>query len=139
MKQSLTYYITLLVIKLKGVKKDFSNNPIDFKKIRKEDVYQPNGGFFKKNILRTFKISDTTITEIGVNKKSNNLLIFIHGGAFISGPAQHHWDAVKEIATIGNYAIVFDKSTQSNILFANSRYDKSDQVLKKLGYESEKE
>ena len=98
MKQSLTYYITQLVLKLKGVKRNFSRNPIDFNKIRKEDVQQPSNSFFKNNVLRTFKISDSLITEIGLNKSSDNLLIFIHGGAFISGPSQHHWDTVKEIA-----------------------------------------
>ncbi|MGG6231507.1 alpha/beta hydrolase fold domain-containing protein [Tenacibaculum sp. SDUM215027] len=105
MKQSLTYYITLLVIKLKGVKKSFSKVPIDFKKIRKEDVHYPKGKFFKQNQLRSFKVSDSLITEIGVNKKFDNLLIFIHGGAFISGPAQHHWDTLKEIAKQTNYKI----------------------------------
>ncbi len=47
MKQSLTYYITLFVIRFKGLKKTFSKDPIDFQKIRKEDVYYPKGSFFK--------------------------------------------------------------------------------------------
>lgn len=105
MKQSVTYYITLLAIKLKGVKKDFSKHPINFSKIRKEDVPQPKGKFFKQNQLRSFKVSDSLITEIGLNKHSNNLLIFLHGGAFISGPAQHHWEAIKEIAKNTNYKV----------------------------------
>ncbi|MBR9845404.1 MAG: alpha/beta hydrolase [Algicola sp.] len=105
MKQSLTYYITLLVIKLKGIKRNFSSDPIDFKKIRKEDVQQPSTSFFKKNILRTFHISDSLITEIGLDQSFDKLLIFIPGGAFISGPAQHHWDTVKEIAKKTNHKI----------------------------------
>ncbi len=105
MKQSLTYYLTLLVIKLKGLKKDFSKDPIDFKKIRKEDVHYPKGKFFKQNKLQDFKVLDSLITEIGLNQNSDKLLIFIHGGAFISGPAQHHWDSVKKIATQTNYKI----------------------------------
>jgi acetyl esterase/lipase len=105
MKQSLTYYITLLVIKLKGLKKSFSKDPIDFKKIRKEDVHYPKGKFFKQNKIRDFKVLDSLITEIGLNKNSDKLLIFIHGGAFISGPAQHHWDSVKKIATETDYKI----------------------------------
>lgn len=105
MKQSLTYYITLLVIRLKGLKKDFSKDPIDFKKIRKEDVRYPKGKFFKHNKIRSFKVLDSLITEIGLNQNSDKLLIFIHGGAFISGPAQHHWDSAKKIATQTNYKI----------------------------------
>lgn len=103
MKQSLTYYIILLVIKLKGLKKEFSKDPIDFIKIRKDDVYKPKDVFFKKNILRDFKVSDTLITEIGLNNNLDHLIIFIHGGAFISGPAQHHWNFIKEITKKTNY------------------------------------
>ncbi len=105
MKQSLTYYITLFVIKLKGIKKDFSKAPIDFRKIRKEDVHYPKGRFFKQNKIRNFKVLDSLITEIGLNQNSDKLLIFIHGGAFISGPAQHHWDSLKKIAKQTNYKI----------------------------------
>lgn len=98
MKQSLSYYMALLIIKIKGVKKDFDHDPIDFKKIRKEDIHHPSSKFFKRNLLSTFKISDSLISEIGKDQSSDRLLIFIHGGAFISGPAQHHWNTVKEIA-----------------------------------------
>jgi len=105
MRQSLTYYITLLIIKIKGLKKSFSEAPIDFKKIRKEDVHFPKGKFFKQNKIRNFKVLDSLITEIGLNQNSDNLLIFIHGGAFISGPAKHHWDSVKIIAKQTNHKI----------------------------------
>jgi len=95
---SLTYYLTLFVIKLKGVKKNFSTEPIDYRKIRKEDVHKPKGQFFKKYRIQTFKTQDSLITELGVDKTSNKLLILVPGGAFISGPAQHHWEAAKQIA-----------------------------------------
>ncbi len=101
----MTYYITLFVIKLKGVKKNFSQDPIDYKKIRKEDIYYPKNTFFKKNNLRTFKVLDTLITEISIDEKFDKLLIFIHGGAFISGPAKHHWDSIQEIAKKTNYKV----------------------------------
>ncbi len=44
--------------------------------------------------------------------------------------------AIKEISVEGSYAVIFDTSTGSNILFANPRYDLSDQVLQKLGYKN---
>ncbi len=105
MKQSLSYYITLLIIKLKGLKKSFSEAPINVEKIRKEDVHYPKGKFFKKNKIRTFKVIDSLITEVGLNENSDKLLIFIPGGAFISGPAKHHWDSLKKIAIETNYKI----------------------------------
>jgi len=48
MKQSISYYIIILILKLKGVKKDFSKEPIDYKKVRKGDVLSPKGRFYKK-------------------------------------------------------------------------------------------
>lgn len=97
MKQSISYYLTLAVIKLKGIKKSLSQDPVDVKKMRKEDVHQPKGRFFKRCISRSFRVKDSLVTEVCLNKNADQLLIFIHGGAFISGPAQHHWDTAKTI------------------------------------------
>lgn len=44
--------------------------------------------------------------------------------------------AIKEISVEGSYAVIFDTSAGSNILFANPRYDLSDQVLQKMGYKN---
>ncbi len=44
------------------------------------------------------------------------------------------FNAVKELASEGGYALVFDSSTGGNILYSDDKYDKSDDVLKKLGY-----
>jgi outer membrane protein len=44
--------------------------------------------------------------------------------------------AVKEIAVEGSYAVIFDTAAGGNILFANPKYDISDQVLEKLGYKN---
>jgi len=43
------------------------------------------------------------------------------------------FNAIKELATEGNFDYIFDKTT-GNILYVNEKYDKSDDVLKKLGY-----
>ena len=90
------------MLKLKGIKKNFSRDPVSFKKIRKDDVHHPEEPFFKKYLLNKFKVSDSLITEVGGDINNTKLLIFIHGGAFISGPAHHHWNAVKNIATRTN-------------------------------------
>lgn len=44
--------------------------------------------------------------------------------------------AIKEIAVEGNYAVIFDTASGGNILFANPKFDLSDQVLEKLGYKN---
>jgi outer membrane protein len=42
--------------------------------------------------------------------------------------------AIKDIAVEGSYAVIFDTAAGGNILFANPKFDLSDQVLEKLGY-----
>ncbi|RAU83453.1 alpha/beta hydrolase [Pontibacter arcticus] len=103
MKQSLTYYITLSILKLKGIKNDFSKDPIDFGKIRKADVKHPTGKILKQNQVRTFQIATTLITELKQKNTSGELLLFIPGGAFISGPANHHWDTLHQIIKQTNH------------------------------------
>lgn len=44
------------------------------------------------------------------------------------------YNAIKEIATTKNYAVVFDKSSDLTMLFTNPKYDISDQVLEELGF-----
>jgi len=44
------------------------------------------------------------------------------------------YTAVKEIAADGGFSVVFDTSSGGNIMFSDAKYDKSDQVLQKLGY-----
>ncbi len=44
------------------------------------------------------------------------------------------YTAVEDIATKGNYAIIFDKTGGSNMIFSDVRFDLSDEVLQKMGY-----
>ena len=44
------------------------------------------------------------------------------------------YQAVQDVATAGGLDIVFDKSSGLTMLYSNSKYNKSDAVLKKLGY-----
>ena len=45
-------------------------------------------------------------------------------------------NAIKEIATEGNYAVIFDTANNLNMLYTDPRHDKSDEVLRKLGYKN---
>ncbi|MFW5831043.1 MAG: OmpH family outer membrane protein [Prolixibacteraceae bacterium] len=44
------------------------------------------------------------------------------------------FNAVQEIANEGSYAVIFDKSGGTTMLYTNPQYELSDQVLQKLGY-----
>jgi acetyl esterase/lipase len=65
MQPSLSYRLTLLVIRLKGVKRDFSRAPIDVDKIRREDVHLPSGRFFRG----AKKIDSASGSEKGIIKR----------------------------------------------------------------------
>lgn len=95
--KSLTYYLTLLVIKLKGVKQAFSKDPVDFKKLRKADIHSPGSKAFRPHQARQFTVAESVVTEIKPANANKYLVLFCHGGAFVSGPAQHHWDAAKQL------------------------------------------
>ncbi|HOE38804.1 MAG TPA: OmpH family outer membrane protein [Bacteroidales bacterium] len=46
------------------------------------------------------------------------------------------FNAIKEIAQEGSYSIIFDTANSLNMLYTDPKYDKSDDVLKKLGYKN---
>lgn len=48
------------------------------------------------------------------------------------------YNAIKKLATDQSYAVVFDKSGSLTMLFANPKYDKSDEILLQLGYKAGK-
>ena len=102
---SLTYHLTLLVLRLTGIKRIFNQNPIPYQTLRKNDVYKPQGSFYNKHIQRAFQVENTTITVIRRDQNSPRLLIFLHGGAFVSGPAQHHWNIAKQICQQTDHTI----------------------------------
>ncbi|UYW02380.1 alpha/beta hydrolase [Flavobacterium agricola] len=105
MQQSFTYYLITTFIKLKGYKKAFSASPINFVKLRDQDKAHPTGNFFKQHITQRFAIENTEITEIKIKKNSSKLILYIHGGAFVFGPTQQHWESVKNIANKTGYAV----------------------------------
>lgn len=48
------------------------------------------------------------------------------------------FDAIKEIATSGNYGAIFDRAQGVNVVYFAPKLDKSDKVLDKLGYKKRK-
>jgi outer membrane protein len=46
------------------------------------------------------------------------------------------FNAVREIASEGNYAVIFDKAGGTTMLYTDPKYDLSDLVLEKMGYKN---
>lgn len=124
MTRSFSYYIILLVIKLKGIKNDFRKSPIDYLKLRKQDVYSPSGRFFKSENVSVFDIEKSRITEIA--NSPDKLLIFVHGGAFVYGPSQHHWVTAKTLAKNTDFSVWmcdYPKAPENKISEINRNID----------------
>ncbi len=49
------------------------------------------------------------------------------------------YKAIKEVALASGYAIMMDKAGATTLIYTNPKYNKSDAVLKKLGFNTEKE
>lgn len=46
------------------------------------------------------------------------------------------FNAIQDISTEGNYAVIFDKANGVTLIYTNPKFDLSDQVLTKLGYKN---
>ena len=44
------------------------------------------------------------------------------------------YKAVQETANVGKYSIIFDKASGPTMIYTNPKYDKSDDILKRMGY-----
>ncbi|MCL7989058.1 alpha/beta hydrolase [Sphingobacterium sp. lm-10] len=126
------------MIKLKGIKRTFSIDPIDYKKLRNEDIHFPKKRYFKRrSYVKTFTVLNTTVTEVLSEKQSNKLLLFIHGGAFVYGPVKHHWDTIEKISRQTGHTIWmcdYPKAPEHKISEISRNIDKVyNSALEKVG------
>jgi acetyl esterase/lipase len=96
---SVRYLLVKLVLKLKGEKKSWSLDPIDYHKKRKQDVHTPNTKLLLSNVFKTKEICTSIVTSIiPENTNTDFLLLYCHGGAFVYGPTRENWIAIAKIA-----------------------------------------
>ena len=43
------------------------------------------------------------------------------------------YKAVQETANVGKYSVIFDKASDATMVYSNPKYDKSDDVLRRMG------
>ena len=92
--------------------------PEDIKKKREEEIYN------KETELRALK-KKRFGKDGDLFKKRQELIKPLQDKIF---------NAIKDMADQRGYAVIFDRSGSLSILYANARYDKSDEVLDDLGY-----
>jgi acetyl esterase/lipase len=125
--KSLTFYITTLIIKLKGVKKVFSESPLDFHKLRESNMAVPSSKDVLGLKLNSFSIRESTITEILPNEiTSKNIILYCPGGSFVSGPAVFNWKSIAQIVKntgVKAYMIDYPKAPEFQIEEINQNID----------------
>jgi outer membrane protein len=80
------------------------------------------------------KDKETEIRDYQKSKFGVNGELFKKRQELIQPLQDQIYSAIKELAKERSYALIFDKGSNSNILFGDPKYDKSDEILKKLGY-----
>jgi acetyl esterase/lipase len=125
--KSLTFYVTILIIKLKGVKKTFSQSPVDYQRLRKGDVHSPKSQSVSNLSLRSFIVLKTTVTEISPNESaSKDVIIYCPGGSFVSGPASFNWNSIFQLVKDTGakaYLIDYPKAPEHKIGELNKNVD----------------
>lgn len=125
--KSLTYYLLSTVIKLKGIKKTFSKLPIDYQKLRKDDIHSPNKKDVKGLDFQSFMIKKSKVTEIfPKGESSENVIIYCHGGASVYGPTDLHWNSIAQIVRQTNikvFLVDYPKAPEHKIIEINENID----------------
>ena len=88
----------------------------------------------KKERELDLKTKETEIRTYQKDKFGVNGELFKKRKELIQPLQDDIFNAIKELAKERSYAMILDKGVNSNILFSDPKYDKSDVILKKLGY-----
>jgi len=96
---SLGFSLVKLILKLKKEKQSWSQETINYKKKRKQNILRPNKWLLSGTSFQTKTLGATTITSITPkNKNTDTLVFYCHGGAFVYGPTIENWIALAKIA-----------------------------------------
>jgi acetyl esterase/lipase len=125
---SISYYIVTTVLRIKGLKKIFSQDPIPYEKLRKEDIHKPSKRMLKGNESTQFNVLSTLVTTLVPQKKKKEqfLLLYCPGGAFVSGPNLLSWDSVVKLTNntgITAWMLDYPKAPESKILETTQNID----------------
>lgn len=92
----------------------------------------------KKQRLKEINTLETQAKELQKKRFGVGGDLFTQREQLIRPIQDQIFNAIQAIAAERNFAFVFDKANQSNLLFADSKYDISDQVLRKMGIKVDK-
>ncbi len=125
---SISFYITTAFIKLKGIKSDFSKSPVDYLKLRKNDIKIPSKNLLLNQDFNSIKISQSILTEIVPKnlKNQQTAVLYCPGGASVYGPTSMNWEAIAAIAKetgLRSFLINYPKAPEVIIEEVNGNID----------------
>jgi outer membrane protein len=77
---------------------------------------------------------EKTAKDLQMKRFGRNGELFQKRQELIKPIQDNIFNAVQEIATRGNYAVIFDKTGGLTMIYTDVRYDLSDEVLQRMGY-----
>lgn len=92
----------------------------------------------KKQRLQEINDLETEAKELQKQRFGVGGDLFMKREELIKPIQDQIFNAIQAIAAERNFAFVFDKANQSNLLYADPKYDISDQVLRKMGIKVDK-
>ena len=111
---------------------------------KQEEIDELTQEFQNEKVLLTDEMKQKRQQDIQEKKKELNELknkyfgpegqLYKKRQELVKPIQEEVYSIIQKIANNGNYAIIFDASDKSNILYTDPKYDKSDEVLKELGY-----
>lgn len=125
--KSLAYYLVAFAIRLKQTKKIFSIDPIDYKRLRKDDVRISNRSLTLGLSSSPIQINNSLVTEVFPSRiASKRVILYFHGGALVYGPTQLHWNALSRIVKKTNtkaFLVDYPKAPEHQIREVNEEID----------------
>lgn len=100
------------------------------KSLQAEEILLP--AEIKKEKLKSIVSMETAAKELQKKYFGVNGMLFQKRAELIKPIQDKIFTAIQEIADEKKYAFVFDKANQSNLLFADPKYNISDMVLRKM-------
>ncbi len=118
---SISSIFFIKILQLVGIKKDFQKENFDYKNLRKNDVKNIPWLFKRKLTITKFYKGETVITNLlpkNQHKGNNFQILYIPGGAFVSGPTLFQWSFLKNISLktgLETSMIDYPKAPEHNI------------------------
>lgn len=80
------------------------------------------------------KVKKETLEKLKTQRFGENGDLFLERQKLVKPIQDKVYEAIKDVADKGNYNLILDVSSNMAILYYDEKYDKTKDVLKKLGY-----